>query len=136
VASWTVDVTVGDGATLIWDAEPFIAAAGSDTVWTARFTLAERARLRLRETLVLGRHGERPGRLQHHLEVVQADGVPILVDALDLGPGGRELVLGGRRVLGSSLFVGLEDHAVAGTRYELEQGGVLVRSLADEMHLL
>lgn len=134
-ATWAVTIDVGVGATLIWDGEPFVAAAGSDTTWTASITLAGGARLRWREVLVLGRHGESPGRLRHTLTVHRVDGGPILVDSLDIGPGSSG-ALGGHRVIGSTLLIGLDDPCATGTRFALETGGALVRSLADEMHLL
>ena len=134
-ASWEVTIDVGVGATLIWDGEPFVAAAGSDTAWTARIRLAEGARLRWREILVLGRHGESPGRLRHTLDVHAMDGRPLLVDTLDVGPGCSG-ALGGHRVMGSTLLIGLDEPAATGIRFALESGGELIRSLAGEMHLL
>lgn len=135
-AGWDVDVEVGAGATLIWDGEPFVAAAGSDTTWAGRITLADGARLLWRETLVLGRHGETPGRLRHTLDVRRADGTPILIDALDLAPANARLLLGGCRVIGSSLLIGIDDPDARGVRFDLEGGGVLVRALAEQMHQL
>jgi urease accessory protein len=134
-ATWEVSVDVAPGGSLIWDGEPFVAAAGSDTCWSAGIRLAQDARLRWRETLVLGRHGEGHGRLRHSLSVHQSDGTPILLDAFDSGPT-SSLALGGHRVIGSTLLIGMEEPGVAGTRFVLETGGVLVRSLANEMHLL
>jgi urease accessory protein len=134
-ATWEVTIDVGLGATLIWDGEPFVAAAGSDTTWTAKIRLAEGARLRWREILVLGRHGESHGRLRHTLTLHRVDGSPILVDSLDVGPGSSG-ALGGHRVIGSTLLMGLDDPVATGTRFVLESGGELVRSLANDMHLL
>jgi len=134
-ARWLVDIDIAAGGALTWLGEPFVAAAGSDTTWTATITLAPDARLWLRETLVLGRHGELPGRMRHHVEA-RVGGVAKLVDAIDVGPGTPAYVLGGHRVIGSTLMFGCDDPSVGGTRFELEGGGVLVRCLADEMHLL
>lgn len=134
-ATWEVSIDVAPGATLIWDGESFVAAAGSDTTWTARIRLAQDARLRWREVLVLGRHGESAGRLRHTLAVHGVDGSPILVDSLDVGPGSSG-ALGGHRVIGSTLLIGLDEPRATGTRFALETGGALVRSLAHEMHLL
>ena len=134
-ATWEVTIDVGLGATLIWDGKPFVAAAGSDTTWTASIRLADGARLRWREILVLGRHGESPGRLQHTLDVHGGDGSPVLVDSLDVGPGSTG-ALGGNRVMGSTLLIGLDDPGASGTRFALETGGALVRSLAGEMQHL
>jgi urease accessory protein len=134
-AVWEVTVDVARGATLIWDGEPFVAAAGSDTTWTATIRLAEGARLRWREILVLGRHGESSGRLRHTLAVRRPDGTPILLDSLHLGRGSSG-ALGGHRVIGSTLLIGLDEPHTTGTRFALESGDALVRSLAGEMHLL
>jgi urease accessory protein len=62
-------VRVDDGATLIWLAQPVIAATECHHVNDIRVQLAAGARLLLREQLVLGRHGERPGRLAQRLRV-------------------------------------------------------------------
>lgn len=142
-ATWDVNVSLGLGARLVWHGEPFVASAGSETRWTTRISVDDGARFALRETIVLGRYGEEPGRLRHEVYVDYADGRPILADGVDLAPGRTGIVLGGHRVMGSVLLVGtdLERASAAenapgpGVRFDLESGGVLVRALADEAHL-
>ena len=60
----TFHVTVEAGATLIWLPEPIIAAHRCDHINTVDITLAEGARLMVREELLLGRHLEPSGRLR------------------------------------------------------------------------
>ncbi|MBC2876419.1 MULTISPECIES: urease accessory protein UreD [Streptomyces] len=107
-AAYDIRITVGDGATLHWLPEPLISAAGSDLRTTTRVELAPTARLVLREEQVLGRTGERPGRLTARLTVRRA-GRPLLDQELAYGPGapGWEggAVLGGHRAVGQLLVV-------------------------------
>jgi urease accessory protein len=63
-ASWTVDVVVGDGGLLVWDALPFVVAEGADVTRSTDVRLGAGAVALLRETLVLGRTGETGGRLR------------------------------------------------------------------------
>lgn len=135
-ACWSMRAEVGAGALLDWQGEAFVAAAGSRTTWSARVTLADDGQLRLRETLVLGRTGEQPGRLDHNLEVLRADGTPLLVDSLALGPDQSPLLLGGGRVIHSTLLIRVDDEGAPGVRFALEGGGKLVRSIAQELHEL
>jgi urease accessory protein len=139
-ATWDVTVNLGPGSCLVWHGEPFVASAGSETIWTTRVFVDYGARLALRETLVLGRHGEEPGRLRHEVHVQHADGRPVLADGVDLAPRRTGIVLGGHRVMGTVLLVGAElgdaewNSGVPGTRFEFETGGVLVRTLVDDAH--
>jgi len=138
-ASWDVTVNLGPHSCLAWHGEPFVASAGSQTVWTTRVSVGQGARFALRETLVLGRHGEEPGRVRHEVHVRHSDGRPILADGIDLAPRGTGIVLGGRRVMGTVLLVGADldwvgRGEVPGTRFDLEAGAALVRTLADEAH--
>lgn len=112
-AHYDVVLTVGAGAELHWLPEPVIAARGSDLLMTTRVVLAPGARLVLREELVLGRHGEPPGRLRTRLTVTR-DGRPLLDQALDVGPGAPPgwdgpAVLGPHRTLGQLLVVPAPD---------------------------
>ncbi|WP_171165874.1 urease accessory protein UreD [Streptomyces sp. I05A-00742] len=107
-ATYDTRITVGDGATLHWLPEPLISAAGSDLRTTTRVELAPTARLVLREEQVLGRTGERPGRLTSRLTVRRA-GRPLLDQELAYGPGvpgwDGGAVLGGHRAMGQLLVV-------------------------------
>ncbi|MEU1621180.1 urease accessory protein UreD [Streptomyces sp. NPDC005722] len=85
-ARYDVRLTVGEGAELHWLPEPLIAAQGSDLHMTTRAELAPGARLLLREEQILGRAGERPGRLTTRL-TVRIGGRPLLDQELSFGPG-------------------------------------------------
>ncbi|MEU0316388.1 urease accessory protein UreD [Nocardioides sp. NPDC006273] len=136
-ADWTVAITLAADASLVWAGEPFVASAGADVTRDTRVTLGPGARLALRETLILGRHGERPGRVVTTWSAHQADGRPLLVESLDLdasslAPG----LLGEHRVLASVTALGRDvpPGVCPDGRLDLERGGTLWRHLADEAH--
>ncbi|MEI7056589.1 urease accessory protein UreD [Nocardioides sp. CCNWLW239] len=136
-ASWAVRISLAAGATLVWAGEPFVVSAGADVTRDTRVTLAPGARLALRESLVLGRHGERPGRVSTTWSAHEHDGRPLLVESLDLGasslaPG----LLGRHRVLASVTVLGrdIPSDAYPDGRLDLERGGTLWRHLASESH--
>nr|WP_241833112.1 urease accessory protein UreD [Streptomyces caatingaensis] len=107
-ATYDTRITVGEGARLHWLPEPLISAHGSDLWTTTRVELAPTARLVLREEQVLGRAGERPGRLRSRLTVCRA-GRPLYDQELSYGPGAPGwdggAVLGGHRAVGQLLVV-------------------------------
>ena len=88
---------------------------------------------------MLGRHGERPGSLRQTLDVTGHDGVPVLCEELEVGPGrpavccsavparsGSVLVLGDR----------LPGEAVRRARASTSRAsGTMVRRLAADAHL-
>lgn len=79
------NVTLDEGATLIWLPEPVIAANACDHRQDINVSLAQDARFMLREELILGRHNEAPGSIQQHLRVLR-DGKPVFDQNLRLGP--------------------------------------------------
>ena len=91
-----------------WLPEPLISAAGSDLRMTTTVELAPTARLVLREEQVLGRSGERPGRLRSRLTVRRA-GRTLLDQETAYGPGApgwdTAAVLDGHRAVGQYLLV-------------------------------
>jgi urease accessory protein len=105
----SVEVDVGAGATLRWLPEPTIATGGCHHRARASIRLADGARLVWREELILGRHGEGPGRLASRLDI-EADGVPTVRQELRVGagaPGYRGgAVVGGAEALGVVVVVG------------------------------
>ncbi|GAA2341525.1 urease accessory protein UreD [Streptomyces kunmingensis] len=108
-ARYDVRLTVADGARLDWLPEQLISAGGSDLRVTTRADLAPDARLVLREEQVLGRVGERPGRLTSRLTLYRA-GRPLLDQELACGPGAPggwdgPAVLAGHRALGQLVVV-------------------------------
>ncbi|WP_185836928.1 urease accessory protein UreD [Streptomyces sp. WAC 06783] len=110
-ATYDVELTVGEGARLEWLPEPLISAEGSDLRMTTTVHLAPTACLLLREEQVLGRSGERPGRLRSRLTVHRA-GHTILDQETAYGPGApgwdTGAVLGGHRAVGQLLAAGPE----------------------------
>jgi urease accessory protein len=77
-------IELGPGATLIWLAEPVIAASGCRATRTTVAALGEDARLLLGERIVLGRANERPGALLNRQRISQA-GQVVLDECLDTG---------------------------------------------------
>ena len=124
-ASWEVTVEVEDGGSLVWHGEPFVVAQGADVRRHLRMEVGATSRVVLRETLVLGRSGEGPGRLVSRTDV-RRDAAPVLVEELDAGVG-----LGSHRVLDQMLCLGT---GCAGEGLVLESGDRLHRWLGAETH--
>ncbi|MBW0011234.1 MAG: urease accessory protein UreD [Pseudonocardiales bacterium] len=101
-------IHIGSGATFTWEAEPIIAAQGCSHRNDIQITLDDGARLLLRESIVLGRHGEQPGDLCQHLRIRYAD-KPLYAQELTIGthaPGwAGPAVTDGHQSLGSILVV-------------------------------
>lgn len=101
-------VRVAAGGTLVWLPGPMIAARGCDHHTTTRVQLDSGARLLIREELVLGRHGERPGAVRQRLRVRLADR-PLHDQELHIGPVAvgwdGAAVTGRRKAVGSLLLV-------------------------------
>lgn len=135
-SSWTVRATLAAGARLTWSGEPFVVADGANVHRVTDLDLAAGATACLRETLVLGRSGERGGAVRARTRA-RRDGRELLVEDLDLSvvaarraPG----MLGGYRVVDSVLLCGVAAPATpelpTGTRYDLAGPGTLARVLA------
>ena len=109
--------------------------AWHEAVFTA--SIDDTARLVVREVLVLGRDGERHGRLSTHTAVRRGD-VPVLNQRLDVDEySASPAVLAGRRVLATELRVGFGDPItpVAGdwvSLVPLAAGGSLATALAGD----
>jgi urease accessory protein len=99
-AAWHVRARLGPDARLVWEGLPFVVSEGADVERTTVLDLARGARAVVRETLVLGRAGERGGSLRLKTSI-RLDGADLLVEDLDLHPDRRTApgVLGGHRVL-------------------------------------
>lgn len=136
---------VGPGASLTWRPQPTVLAAGSDHVMTFTAELDGDARLFATEVVVLGRHGEEPGRVRSRWDV-RVDGVELLVQELDLGegapPGWRgPAVTAGARVIVMAIAVDPDwdeeaclraaGPSVAGEVLDLAGGGILLTTLVD-----
>ena len=101
-ARWDVLVEVEDSGSLVWQGQPFVVSEGADVRRTLRVDMARDSRVVLRETLVLGRSGQDPGRLVSRSEVYR-EAVPVLVEELDSAVG-----LGDHRVVDQVLELGVQ----------------------------
>jgi urease accessory protein len=108
-SSLDVNVSVAKGGYLDWHLQPMIASSGCFFSQHVRAKLADGAELRWTEEIVLGRHGEEPGRLSLRLDV-DIDDSPLLRHQLELGPGvagwDGPAVLGSNRAVGLALLAG------------------------------
>ena len=132
-STWTLDIRVGSGGLLLWSGLPFVVAEGSDVERRTSIDLDVRARALVRETIVLGRHGEVGGHLASAFEVADAGG-PILHERLEVdGTVPEPGVLGDHRILDAVIAVGFRPDA--GPRdLVLEQPGAIARHLSAHAH--
>lgn len=132
-SSWRVSARVGAGARLVWRGLPFVVTDEARAHRSTDITLGQGAAVLLRETLVLGRHGESGGAMQSEMMVRNDDG-PLLVERLEAdaafpGPG----VLGPHRVVDSVIAVGYLPPTQTGDLV-LEHPGAIARYLGQETH--
>ncbi|MCC9205263.1 urease accessory protein UreD [Arthrobacter sp. zg-Y769] len=144
-SSWTLDAVLGEGAVLIWEGAPFVAAAGSNVLRETRVQLGTDARVLLRETLVLGRSGEEAGPLRSRTRLTGPAG-DYLYEDLDLhGPRHRAVgVLGASKVLASATAAGWRPQSLSpdgagpgggsARRLDLAAEGAVIRALAGTAH--
>jgi len=128
-AAWDVRIEVEDGGRLVWDGRPFVVAEGADVTRRVEVDVAGTATVSLRETLVLGRTGEGPGRLRSVSRVRRA-GTAVLVEDLDSRTG-----VGPHRVLDQVLHLGLACQVHATQTMVLESGDTMHRWLGSATHL-
>jgi urease accessory protein len=130
-AGYELRVRLESGARLAWLPEPIVLAAGCDLRTTVDIELAAGAVALLREVVVLGRHGEPPGRLSGRVRA-ELDGTPLLHEATEIGEGaGSPAVLDGARVVGSLALLGLDAPAPGATGVlALARPGAVARALA------
>ena len=108
-ARWTVDLRVGADGRLHWAPEPTVVSDRAALESAVRVTLAPGAAATVRETVVLGRHGQRGGRYAGALHVAVGE-VPLLAhttvldgaDAALRGPAGTA----GARAVGTLVRAG------------------------------
>lgn len=101
-ARWDTTVDVGAGGELDWAPEPTVVTSGAAFETSLRVDLAAGARARVREVVVLGRHGQTGGRYRGRLTVT-LDGAALLahttlLDGADRALGGPGGVAGARAV--------------------------------------
>lgn len=132
-SAWTMHARVEAGGALVWRGLPFVVTDGADVVRDSRIELAAGATAVIRETLVLGRHGESGGRLASSF-TARDDGGPLLVEHLDLdGTSPEPGVLGDHRVLDAVIALGFRPPTSA-SDLELEHPGAIARHLGAETH--
>ena len=138
-SSWHVRVDLAEGAALTYAGEPFVVGDGADVTRTLEVDLARDASAVVRDTVVLGRSGQRGGRLRS-LTTVRSQGRPVLLEDQRLDPDGLRNapgMLGAHRVLDTVLWLGsAQPEPTTATTYALVDGaGTLSRwlgtSLAD-----
>ncbi|WP_020664505.1 urease accessory protein UreD [Amycolatopsis benzoatilytica] len=138
-SSSTVQVSVEAGGSCAYLPEPTVVTARSNHHAVLRADLAEDARFHTREVLVLGREGERPGRLSSTLHVTRA-GTPVLRQTQTVGDAALDAslaVLAGYRVLVTELeFGGPSRPAASGpwwSRTPLAAGGTLTTAVGPDV---
>ena len=132
-SSWHVSAVIGVGGRLLWRGLPFVVTTGAMSRRSTEVVIGAGAAALLRETLVLGRHGETGGALESGM-TVSGEGGPILVERLEAdgalpGPG----VLGSHRIVDSVIALGFVPPTSSGDLV-LEQPGAIARFLGDQTH--
>jgi urease accessory protein len=137
-SSSRVDIEIAEGGELQYLPEPTVITARARHFAELRASLAADAKLYIREVLVLGRAGERPGRLTTSQHVLRA-GLPVLRQTLEIGDPELDASvahLAGRRVLATELHIGTEKAEPASGDWwsltPLADGGTLVTVLASD----
>ncbi|CAO1652306.1 urease accessory protein UreD [Salinibacterium sp. NYA9b] len=138
-ATMTIQVRLQAGAQLSWATLPFIIADGACVERVLDVELDEGAVALIRETLVLGREGEKGGRVVTRTSV-SANAVPVLIEQQDFD--GSAPVwghLGAERVMDTVLLAGARAPAssidLAAVVLDFEEPGGLARWLGRETHL-
>jgi urease accessory protein len=136
-SAWHVRIELAAGAGLTYAGEPFVVGDGADVTRSLEIDLAPEATAAVRDTVVLGRTGQRGGRLRSHT-TVRREGRPVLVedqrldpDRLRAAPG----MLGTHRVLDTVLWLGAATpEPTTATTYALVDGaGSLTRWLGSSL---
>lgn len=134
---FTLRVDLAEHAALDYLPEPTVITGRAHHEACLRATLGPQAHLHTREILVLGRDGERPGRLSTETHVVR-DKRPLLRQRLELGDPVMDASiahLAGHRVLATELRTCALAPPESGdwwSRTQLTGGGVLVSALAQD----
>ncbi|WP_187270751.1 urease accessory protein UreD [Lacisediminihabitans profunda] len=135
-STWTVNIVVETGGTLLWHALPMVIAHGANVDRLTRITLDAGGRVCLRESVVLGRTGEIAGRVSQRTDITMS-GTPVFVEELVVGEG-RDVpgLIGANRVLDSVLAVGerMPHHGSLVRVLDFEFPGSLARFLGAAAH--
>jgi urease accessory protein len=133
VSSWRLIARVGRGGRLIWRGLPFVVASGARARRISEIVLAPGAVVIMRDTIVLGRHGERGGEIRSEMSIQQEE-QPALIERLEADAAAPQAgVLGVHRVLDSVVAVGFRPPPGEGI-LSLETPGAIVRYLGEEAH--
>jgi len=148
-ARWDVSVTAGAGGTVHWTPEPTVICDGAALTSVLRVDLAAGAGAVIRETVILGRHGQRGGRYSGTLTAT-VDGTALLAHTTVLddadpglrGPGGTS----GARAVGTLLLAGAggrvpdepvgEEPGVRWAWMELDGPGALLLAVGDPARVI
>jgi urease accessory protein len=109
---------------LILDEPPLIVPAGADVLRTTRIALADGAVAAWRDTVILGRAGEGPGRVEATTRVTLA-GAPLLHETLRIDPGGGDAYVAlapGHRVVGTVALFGVQGNLAGPGHLERASG--------------
>jgi urease accessory protein len=122
------------GARFAWLPEPLILASECNLESSIELDLAGGAAAYVRETVVLGRHGERPGRYRSRLRCELA-GRPLLHEGVEIDPDGvaqsSVAVIAGARAFASLALLGAVPSGPASSaELELSGPGRVMRALA------
>ena len=106
LARWSAEVVVEEGGRLSWLGAPFVVAGGARVRRSLELDLAAGSAALVRDTLVLGRAGEGPGRAVSDLGVAY-DGRPLLAETLDTRLADTPAVAGAAKVIDTIAVLGL-----------------------------
>lgn len=132
-SSWQVEAHIGAGGRLLWHGLPFVVTSEAHARRRTELVLGAAAAVLVRETLVLGRHGERGGAIDSGITATGTGG-PFLVerlvaDAASPGPG----ILGTHRVIDSVVAIGYRPQTAPGDLV-MEREGAVARFLGHDAH--
>tara|TARA_Y100000114_G_scaffold155758_1_gene180772 strand:- start:357 stop:1148 length:792 start_codon:yes stop_codon:yes gene_type:complete len=136
-SQWHAHLDLGADAHLVWEGLPTVVTDAGSLTRSMTVRLGAAASVVARETLVLGRSGERGGALTADVEVTDAAG-PVLRERLQVrGDQPCPGILGSQRVVDSVLYLGegiTAPHVPGAVRLDLERGGAVLRYLGDHAH--
>lgn len=133
-ARWDVTIRLSENSALIWESLPFVVADSANVQRNTEIEMGNNARLLLRETLLMGRHGERGGFIRSRLNAGDHAGPILLEDLSADGSLPEPGILGSHSVVDSLIAIGFRPETRAGD-LELEEEGVVARYLGNHTHL-